>query len=401
MPHNTGMHRKALGLYIHFPWCVAKCPYCDFNSHAVKETLPKEEYIDALWKDFESLKPFWAHRPIDTIFLGGGTPSLFSASDLAPFFEKLHKTAHLDSHIEITLEANPGTLDNDHLTGYPDLGIQRLSIGAQSFSNTHLKTLGRIHHAEHILKAYHTASTLFPEINLDIMYGLPNQSLEEAMEDLNTAIGLSPSHLSWYELTIEPNTWFYHHPPKQPCSDDLAFFAEQGQQLLAHHGYQRYEISAYTQKYPCRHNLHYWHYDDYLGIGAGAHSKVSDEEQQVWRFSRHKHPKHYLTDPVFKVEHTPVEKTQQLFEFALNRFRLSAPIPEPDFFAYLTPEALESVLQAPIHNGWLLKKEGWIHLPPLGWRLYNEVVECCLPDLTRDDKSLVVQPDLWLQTWFQ
>nr|MBP8262565.1 radical SAM family heme chaperone HemW [Pseudomonas sp.] len=266
-----------LSLYVHIPWCVKKCPYCDFNSHAAGPSLPEEAYVDALLADLEAEREQAQGRPLRSIFFGGGTPSLFSAKALGRFLDGAQQRLSFSEDIEITLEANPGTFEQAKFTAYRQLGINRLSIGIQSFQDSKLKALGRIHDGGEAVRAADMARAAgFDNFNLDLMHGLPEQTLEEALADLHLAIAQQPSHLSWYQLTMEPNTQFWSQPPSLPEDDILWDIQEAGQALLAEQGYAQYETSAYARpQRQARHNLNYWTFGDFIGIGAGAHGKLS------------------------------------------------------------------------------------------------------------------------------
>lgn len=319
-----------LSLYIHFPWCIQKCPYCDFNSHTLKQDLPEIVYVNRLLDDLTADLMYVQQRTITSIFMGGGTPSLFSAAALTHLLAGIRERLTLAPDCEITLEANPGTAEAQHFAGYRAAGINRLSLGVQSFCDTQLKQLGRIHNALHAHRAIEMAREAgFENFNLDLMYGLPNQTHSDLLQDLTTAIACAPTHISWYQLTLEPNTPFYKHPPTLPHDDALAMWEEDGRRLLSEHGYARYEISAYAKHdLPSRHNLNYWQYGDYLGIGAGAHSKLTVAETgSIHRLQKQKHPKRFLDAslPFIQAE-TVVAFEDRLFEFALNHFRLLTPI---------------------------------------------------------------------------
>lgn len=272
------MKKPPLSLYIHTPWCIHKCPYCDFNSHALRGQLPEEEYIHALLSDFKSQQYLIQNRSIQTVFIGGGTPSLFSASSYKLLFKELRAMTPFDNEIEITLEANPGTIEQDRFAAYRECGINRLSIGVQSFQNEKLKQLQRIHSSEQAIKAInHCREVGFDNVNIDLMFGLPNQTINDGLSDLLTAISLNPSHLSWYQLTLEPHTAFHQNPPVLPADETIWELQQQGQQLLKENAFIQYEISAYAKtNRACRHNLNYWEFGDYIGIGAGAHGKITD-----------------------------------------------------------------------------------------------------------------------------
>ena len=314
-----------LSLYIHTPWCVRKCPYCDFNSHERGE-IPEAAYLQALLTDLEQDLPLIGDRPVETVFIGGGTPSLMSADFYRQLFQGIRQRLTLQADAEITLEANPGTLETGRFEGFRDAGINRLSIGVQSFNNAHLQALGRIHDASAAIDAAHQARAAgFDNFNLDIMHALPGQSHAQALDDLQQAIALQPTHLSWYDLTIEPNTVFYRAPPVQPDSDAMADTEQAGFALLAQHGYQRYEISAFAQSgRRCQHNLNYWQFGDYLGIGAGAHGKITQAAQgHVHRYQKTRKPEDYLADAAHaRRQHQPIAREDRLFEALLNGLRL-------------------------------------------------------------------------------
>ena len=315
-----------LTLYVHVPWCVRKCPYCDFNSHERQSELPERAYLDALLADLDQDLHWVRGRPLEAIFIGGGTPSLMSADFYAALFEGLRQRLSFSDGIEITLEANPGTLETGRFEGFRDAGINRLSIGVQSFNNAHLQALGRIHDASAAIDAAHQAQAAgFDNFNLDIMHALPGQTHAQALDDLQQAIALQPTHLSWYELTIEPNTIFYRAPPIQPDGDAMADTEQAGFALLAQHGYQRYEISAFAQSgHRCRHNLNYWQFGDYLGIGAGAHGKITDATQgSVHRYQKTRKPEDYLADAAHaRRQYQSIAREDRLFEALLNGLRL-------------------------------------------------------------------------------
>jgi len=314
-----------LSLYIHTPWCVRKCPYCDFNSHERGE-IPEAAYLQALLTDLEQDLPLIGDRPVETVFIGGGTPSLMSADFYRQLFQGIRQRLPLQPDAEITLEANPGTLEAGRFEGFRAAGINRLSIGVQSFNNAHLQALGRIHDASAAIDAAHQAQAAgFDNFNLDIMHALPGQSHAQALDDLQQAIALQPTHLSWYELTIEPNTIFYRAPPIQPDGDAMADTEQAGFALLAQHGYQRYEISAFAQSgHRCRHNLNYWQFGDYLGIGAGAHGKITDATQgSVHRYQKTRKPEDYLADAAHaRRQYQSIAREDRLFEALLNGLRL-------------------------------------------------------------------------------
>ena len=319
-----------LSLYIHVPWCVRKCPYCDFNSHKAEETLPEQEYIESLLADLERDMAWVQGRDIQSIFIGGGTPSLLSVKAFEDLFIGLKKQLNFTKDIEITLEANPGTFEAEKFKGYRQLGINRLSIGIQSFQDHQLKHLGRIHNGLEATKAVQLAKEAgFTNFNLDLMHGLPDQSLQDALNDIQQAIDLGPTHISWYQLTIEPNTEFYKYPPKLPQDETLWSIQEAGQALLARHGFNQYEISAYAQpNKKARHNINYWQFGDYLGIGAGAHGKVTiidsdPNESTIIRTSKTRLPKDYLNkDKIQSVNTEEITLEERDLEFFMNALRL-------------------------------------------------------------------------------
>jgi putative oxygen-independent coproporphyrinogen III oxidase len=315
-----------LSLYIHIPWCVRKCPYCDFNSHENKQNIPESIYVDALIADLEQATPLVWGRKVSSVFFGGGTPSLFSAEAIDKILSHLRMLTPLEYGAEITLEANPGTVDSAHFIGYKSAGVTRLSIGIQSFNNQYLNALGRIHDEGQAIAAAELAMEIFERVNLDVMYALPNQTLEHALEDAHRACSLNPSHLSFYHLTLEPNTPFHRTPPSLPDDDTSALMQEKIEALLKHHGYEHYETSGFAKPgKQCRHNLNYWTFGDYLGIGAGAHSKLSFHNKII-RQTRHKHPNRYLEHAI-KGEAVDQEWTipqEELgFEFMMNALRLT------------------------------------------------------------------------------
>jgi putative oxygen-independent coproporphyrinogen III oxidase len=315
-----------LSLYIHIPWCVRKCPYCDFNSHESKQEIPEVAYVDALIADLEQATPLIWGRKMHSVFFGGGTPSLFSAESIDKILSHVRMLTPLEYGAEITLEANPGTIDTAHFLGYKEAGVNRVSIGIQSFNENHLKALGRIHNREQAIQAAELAINTFDQVNLDVMYALPEQALDQALQDAQMACDLKPAHLSFYHLTLEPNTPFHRTPPSLPDDDTSAEMQEQIESLLAQHGYDNYETSAFSQAgKQCKHNLNYWTFGDYLGIGAGAHSKLSFHDKII-RQARHKHPKRYME---FTAEGKAIDQEWQIkqedlgFEFMMNALRLS------------------------------------------------------------------------------
>ena len=321
-----GFELPPLALYVHIPWCVKKCPYCDFNSHAAGPTLPEEDYVDALLADLDADLAQVHNRPLSSIFFGGGTPSLFSARALGRLLEGVERRVPFAADIEITLEANPGTFEQAKFKDYRRLGINRLSIGVQSFQAPKLIALGRIHDGDEAVHAADMARAAgFDNFNLDLMHGLPEQSIEDALSDLRTAIAQGPTHLSWYQLTVEPNTVFWNQPPVMPEDDILWDIQEAGQALLAAEGYAQYEVSAYAQEgRAARHNLNYWTFGDFLGIGAGAHAKLSRPDGSISRSWKTRLPKDYLDrSKRFSAGERPLGADELPFEFLMNVLRLT------------------------------------------------------------------------------
>jgi putative oxygen-independent coproporphyrinogen III oxidase len=319
-----------LSLYIHIPWCVRKCPYCDFNSHEQRGELPQREYVNALVADLEfSLPSIWGRR-VKTIFFGGGTPSLFSARALDDILSAVRARVPLEPDAEITLEANPGTFEAEKFREFRALGINRLSIGIQSFNARHLTALGRIHDDAEARRAVEIAQANFDNVNLDLMYALPRQSLDEALHDIETALAFKPPHLSAYHLTLEPNTVFYRQPPPLPDDDTAAEMQQRIEDRLAAAGYDNYETSAFAKPAKrCKHNLNYWQFGDYLGIGAGAHSKISFADR-IERAMRYKQPAAYVKQTLggAPVQEThPVAARDLPFEFMMNALRLAEGFP--------------------------------------------------------------------------
>jgi putative oxygen-independent coproporphyrinogen III oxidase len=314
-----------LSLYVHLPWCVRKCPYCDFNSHEARGEIPEREYVDAVIGDLEVALPSIWGRLVRTVFFGGGTPSLLSADAIERLLSAVRARVSLDPQAEITLEANPGTLEAGKFAAFRSAGVNRLSIGVQTFNARHLQALGRIHDRQQAIDAIEAAKACFDNINVDIMYALPGQSVDEALDDLKQVLGFAPQHVSAYHLTIEPNTLFHRYPPALPDDDVAADMQEAIESLLASNGYEHYETSAFAlPEHGSRHNINYWRFGDYLGIGAGAHSKLSFPERIV-RQMRYKQPREYLRQAAAGA---PIQTTTQVdtddlpFEFMMNALRL-------------------------------------------------------------------------------
>lgn len=372
-----------LSLYIHIPWCVRKCPYCDFNSHESRQQIPEAAYVDALIADLEQSVPKVWGRKIRSVFFGGGTPSLFSPESIDRILSHVRMLTPLEYEAEITLEANPGTVDAAHFKGYRDAGVSRLSLGIQSFDNRYLARLGRIHDEKQAIIAAELALTTFESVNLDVMYGLPQQSLEDALADAKHACELAPAHLSFYHLTLEPNTAFHRTPPSLPDDDTSAAMQEAIEDLLASHGYEHYETSAFAQKGKrARHNLNYWTFGDYLGIGAGAHSKLSYHDK-ITRESRHKHPNRYLENTAkgqaIDNEWT-ISQDELGFEFMMNALRLTEGF-DLDLLQLRTGlpiGRIEPALKVARDKGLITVENNLIKPTLLGQRFLNELLQLFL-----------------------
>ncbi|RZM84720.1 YggW family oxidoreductase [Pseudoalteromonas rubra] len=373
------MKLPPLSLYIHVPWCVQKCPYCDFNSHGQKGEIPEQEYIQHLLADLRADLHLVQGRKLHSIFIGGGTPSLLSGAAYTQLLGEIETLIGFADDIEITLEANPGTVETDRFKHYVAAGINRISIGVQSLQADKLKALGRIHgeqEARHAAQEAHDAG--LNSFNMDLMHGLPDQSVADALSDLQQVIDLNPPHLSWYQLTIEPNTQFASKPPTLPQDEILWDIQEQGQALLAKHGYQQYEISGYAKAgYQCRHNLNYWQFGDYLGIGCGAHGKITQpDSNQILRTVKVKHPRGYMDlTKSYLYESWQVAPSDRPFEFFMNCFRLHTPCKKQDFCDYtglslsdITPainQAIDKKLLKDQGDSWLVTIKGHRYLNDL------------------------------------
>jgi oxygen-independent coproporphyrinogen-3 oxidase len=374
-----------LALYVHIPWCVKKCPYCDFNSHQAKGDVPERAYVDALVSDLEfSLPHVWGRR-VQSVFFGGGTPSLFSAEAIEALISAFRARLALAADCEITLEANPGTFEAEKFRGYRDAGVNRLSIGIQSFNARHLKALGRIHDDGEARRAIEIARSYFENINLDLMYALPQQTPEEAHADARTAVAAATTHLSFYHLTLEPNTYFHRHPPSLPDEDAAAAMQDAIAEALAGDGYIHYETSAWAKPgRECRHNLNYWRFGDYLCIGAGAHGKLSFRDR-IERTARWKQPREYLERvaegrPI--QENREVERADLVFEFMMNALRLTEGFPVGSFVERtgLQIAAAEKPLREAEARGLILRDHERIRPTQLGQQFLNDLLALFLPD---------------------
>ncbi len=374
--------RVPLSLYIHLPWCVHKCPYCDFNSYTQPEQIPEKSYVDALIRDLETGLPRIRGRRIISVFIGGGTPSLFSAQVLGYLLEALRVRMALLPDTEITLEANPGTFEQARFADFQAIGINRLSIGIQSFNDDSLAKIGRIHDGRQAIQAVEIARVAgFDNLNLDLMYGLPGQTPQAAATDLQIALSFEPEHLSYYQLTIEPHTAFHHRPPVLPDEDRIFELHESALYKLQSRGYTQYEVSAYAKHDKrCRHNLNYWTYGDYLGIGAGAHGKLTHlENGRIYRCWKQRQPQAYMqaiqnSDTAGR--ETEISISARVFEFMLNALRLR------EGFAYalfeertgLSRSHLEAPLQKAVTQGLVEKYKHGIRPSELGWRFLNDLI---------------------------
>ena len=382
-----------LALYVHLPWCVSKCPYCDFNSHQAPSKLPAREYVDALLADLELDLPLVWGRTVQSIFFGGGTPSLFSAKWIERLIEGFRARLRVSPQAECTLEANPGTTEYDSFSAYAEAGINRISLGVQSFNDSLLQRLGRIHGSAEIETAVESIQCAgFSNFNIDLMYALPGQSVVDALDDVRRALNCAPSHLSFYQLTIEPNTAFHASPPALPNDDAAWDMQEQCGELFMQSGFRQYEISAWAREgFRCRHNLNYWRYGDFLGIGAGAHSKITlPAEQSVRRRIRQRHPATWLKamqTGQWLAEDRLIGEEERVFEFFLNQLRLYDGVRKEQF----TPrtgvswDRVSVRVEKAIESGLLTDRNGVLKPTPLGWRFTNDTQAIFLPSRSLSD----------------
>jgi oxygen-independent coproporphyrinogen-3 oxidase len=373
-----------LALYAHFPWCVQKCPYCDFNSYTLKDQLPEERYLDALLRDLDAQAGAVEGRPLSSMFFGGGTPSLFAPGALARLIEHARARLGFEGDVEITLEANPGTIERGRFSEYRAAGISRVSLGAQSFDERQLKRLGRIHSADETRRAaeeLHAAG--LANFNLDLMYALPDQTPEQAEADLRAALALEPAHISQYHLTIEPGTVFAAAPPTQPDEDIVEQMLDRSLQLLGAAGFEQYEVSGYARPAArCAHNLNYWTFGDYLGIGAGAHGKVSDVARGlIFRTQQPREPRRYLAADPAAVTRRAIAARDLPFEFAMNGFRLTEGFTDTLFEARtgLPIAILEGALGSIGNRGLVARAPGSWRATPHGFRFLNDILVDLLP----------------------
>ena len=379
-----------LALYIHIPWCLKKCPYCDFNSHETRNgaALPEQEYVAALTADFEQTLPRVWGRRISSVFFGGGTPSLLSGAAVDAILAAVRARLPLNPDAEITLEANPGTAEAERFRDYRAAGVNRLSLGIQSFNPRHLKALGRIHDGDQARRAIDMARARFDNFNLDVMYGLPEQSLEEALQDIDTALSFKPPHLSAYHLTLEPNTVFHRYPPKLPDDDTSADMQIAIETRLAAHGYDNYETSAFALTgMRCRHNLNYWLFGDYIGIGAGAHGKISFPDR-VLREARYRQPRQFIEQALVgnAIQESHEVSTGEIgFEFMMNALRLNAGF-ETSLFVERAGVPLTQVLralEAAEQRGFILRDHQRVTPTLQGRRFLNELLQLFLPESSK------------------
>ena len=379
------MNNIPLTLYVHLPWCVRKCPYCDFNSHEIKNgSFPEHEYVDALVRDLEFSAGLFQGRELVSVFLGGGTPSVMSPGAIGAILEAVDAVSGLPGTAEITLEANPGTADSERFAAYRNLGVNRLSIGVQSFKDAGLAAIGRIHDGDEAVSAVETAvGAGFSNINIDLMYGLPGQTVADAMADLAAAVGLEPAHISWYQLTIEPNTVFHAKPPPLPDDDITWEMQSCGADYLAGQGYRQYEVSAWSRPgSECRHNLNYWEFGDYLGVGAGAHGKITNGT--ATRQSRLRVPQGYMraagSDAVIAAQRTLGEQ-DLILEFMLNALRLKNGVPLSRFSARtgLAPARVQAQVDAARADGLLEDEPSLLKATQKGARYLNDLLQYFMP----------------------
>ena len=375
-----------LSLYVHFPWCETKCPYCDFNSHALREALPEEDYCHVLLHDLKTISHYAQGRQLASVFFGGGTPSLFSARVIAQVLEHADKQIGLQENVEITLEANPGSADVTRFSDYHSAGVTRLSLGVQSFSDTQLLALGRIHNSLQALQAVDMAAQAgFAHVNIDLMHGLPEQSVELAAQDIDTAISLEPNHLSLYQLTLEPNTQFAAQPPTLPDETTCWQIRSLFEETAISAGYEQYEVSAFARPGGhCSHNLNYWSFGDYLGIGAGAHGKVTSPNG-IGRYAHEKHPRRYMA--MVKANQSgrnlKLASAEEIaFEFLLNALRLKNGFRLIDFSQRtgLSAECILDTVKNAANRGLLNISNNRVRATDLGYRFLDDVIALFLPE---------------------
>lgn len=381
------LRNPPLSLYVHIPWCVRKCPYCDFNSHQVSQNLPVEEYVHALVADLEQDLPLVWGRSLQSIYLGGGTPSLFSADLIALLLSEVRARLDLRPAAEITLEANPGTIEHDSFSAYAQAGINRVSLGVQSFNDEMLEGLGRIHGRDEIEQSLESLKSAgISNFNIDLMYGLPGQSAELSRRDIELAIQANPAHISFYQLTIEPNTAFAARPPSLPVEDEAWDMQQTGVDMLGAAAFEQYEISAFARtNMQSHHNMNYWRFGDFLAIGAGAHGKISmPADGEVLRYAKHRHPRQYLEGPAtgsWMAQRRILSQPELIFEFFLNQLRLKQGVYIDDFGVRtgLPWQIVEPRVQQAVDKGLLEVCNGRARTTELGWRFVNDIQQMFLP----------------------
>ena len=376
-----------LSLYIHLPWCTRKCPYCDFNSHEGFTESLQQPYIDALLADLDSQQAWWRDRPIESIFIGGGTPSLFEGRWLGTLLEGVSNRATLSRHVEITLESNPGSAESSRFAEYRAAGVNRLSIGVQSFNDRALHALGRIHSGSEARRALDMVATAgFQRWNIDLMHGLPGQDAQSGAADLTEAVGRSAGHISWYQLTIERNTRFWSAPPALPNESELESIQQAGEAILADAGLDQYEVSAFSREgEESRHNMNYWRFGDYIGLGAGAHGKISLPDGTIIRTQRTRKPTDYLavttSSPLSPPKGVAISPAEKITEFAMNTLRLKSGVPLSHFTQTTgaTVEQLTAAAKTAVSRGWLEAPDtGHFVTTPLGYQFLDSVIETFL-----------------------
>ena len=376
-----------LSLYIHLPWCTRKCPYCDFNSHEGFTESLQQPYIDALLADLDSQQAWWRDRPIESIFIGGGTPSLFEGRWLGTLLEGVSNRATLSRHVEITLESNPGSAESSRFAEYRAAGVNRLSIGVQSFDDRALHILGRIHSGSEARRALDMVATAgFQRWNIDLMHGLPGQDAQSGAADLTEAVGRSAGHISWYQLTIERNTRFWSAPPALPNESELESIQQAGEAILADAGLDQYEVSAFSREgEESRHNMNYWRFGDYIGLGAGAHGKISLPDGTIIRTQRTRKPADYLavttSSPLSPPQGVAISPAEKITEFAMNTLRLTSGVPLSHFTQTTgaTVEQLTAAAKTAVSRGWLEAPDtGHFVTTPLGYQFLDSVIETFL-----------------------
>ena len=377
-----------LSIYIHLPWCISKCPYCDFNSHKFSGEISKHRYLEAIKYDLRRESKRVLGRQLKTVFLGGGTPNLFSPHQMKQIITTIRNFYDISNNVEITMEANPGHQQSQNFYEYKDIGINRLSLGAQTFNNQLLSKLGRIHTSEEIYTSFEMAKKAdFDNINIDLMFGLPSQNVADALYDIRELIQLNPSHASYYHLTIEPNTVFWNKPPDDiPGEDETYIIERECHKEIQKAGYKQYELSAFSKKgYECKHNINYWSYGDYIGIGAGAHGKLTDSSKRIWRYHKPSNPLSYIND-IKKISFLDIsyqlDQENIIFEFMLNALRLNAGFSINNFEKRtgLSYELVKNALESSRESGMLRQTKNKFWIPTsLGFRFLNDLQAVFLP----------------------